>query len=75
MNQTFDGSARARRAGRTAQADALADLNGSLAALLDVVDGADAPVTAQAAAAYATARADVAKAVGSKGWTSAAQQP
>jgi hypothetical protein len=63
MDQTFDASADARRKGRTAQADALGDLNGSLGALLDVVDGADAPVTAQAAAAYANARTQVAKGV------------
>jgi photosystem II stability/assembly factor-like uncharacterized protein len=54
MNASFAKASAASSAGRSAQAAAYDALNDSASALLDIVDGADAPPTAQAVAATST---------------------
>ena len=54
MNVSYDGARAARERHQKDLADTYDALNGDAAALLDTVDGADAPVTQQAAAAVVT---------------------
>ncbi len=57
MDRTYAAYARAKAAGRPSAARRAAHLNGDLGALLGVVDGADAPPTRAALAAFARLRA------------------
>ncbi len=66
MDRTFDASAADRKAGAHAKADRLDALNGSLAQLLGVVDGADAPPTNQARQTYLKLRGEVSRALGER---------
>jgi photosystem II stability/assembly factor-like uncharacterized protein len=52
MNRTFDAAAAARKAKAGTAADALETLNASLGSLLDIIDGADGPLTSQARRSY-----------------------
>jgi photosystem II stability/assembly factor-like uncharacterized protein len=56
MDRSFAGANAAKTAGNAKAAEAFTALNDGAAALLDTIDGADAPPTSQASAAVATLR-------------------
>jgi photosystem II stability/assembly factor-like uncharacterized protein len=66
LDRTYDARGRAIERKEAAPAEALAELNGELTALIDLLDGADAPVPGGTAQAYCSLRAEALATLGQR---------